>query len=138
MKHKTLRQDCNFTLEQIDHLLSTINTLIKEAKAGKIDVYGYGICEQWSIRLNDNIVPKRIRTTYSTHGSRWTAYALVEHFARTWPDSAQATQGDLYPIPEPEDKNKPKWRGLGLEYRLDLMRHIARRLREWKRHMPKE
>lgn len=137
MKHKTLRQDCNFTLKQIDHLLSTINALIKQAKAGKIDIHVYGICEQWNIRLNTDIVPRVIKTTYPI-ASRLTTYALVEHFARTWPDSAQATQGDLYPIPEPEDKNKPKWRGLGLEYRLDLMRHIARRLREWKRHMPKE
>lgn len=136
MKHKTLRQDCNFTLEQIDHLLSTINTLIKEAKVGKIDIHVYGICEQWNIRLNTGIVPRAIRTTYPI-ASRLTTYALVEHFARTWPDSAQATQGDHYPIPYIKGGNS-KWCGLGLEYRLDLMRHIARRLREWKRHMPKE
>lgn len=136
MKHKTLRQDCNFTLEQINHLLSTINTLIKEAKAGKIDIHVYGICEQWNIRLNTDIVPRVIKTTYPI-ASRLTTYALVKHFARTWPDSAQATQGDYYPIPYINGGNS-KWCGLGLEYRLDLMRHIARRLREWKRNMPKE
>lgn len=135
MKRKTLKQECNFTLEQINHLLSTINTLIKQAKAGKIVAYDYGICEQWSIRLNKNIVP-RYMTVYSIAGKR-TTYTLVEHFARTWPDSAQATQGDLQPIPDPKG-DSPNWCGLGLEYRLDLMRHIARRLREWKRHMPKE
>lgn len=135
MKRKTLKQECNFTLEQIDHLLSTINTLIKQAKAGRIDVHGMGICEQWRMRLNNNIVPDSM-TMYSI-GNRWTTYGLVEHLARTWPDSAQAAQGYLHPIPDPEG-DSPKWAGLGLDYRLDLMRHIARRLREWKRHMPKE
>ena len=130
MPKETLKDQFGFKRAQLDILLSTLNQLIKIASQGAVVHQGCGICHNWDMLLPENL------QCIDTKGMGYisTPYILLSQLAATWPLSKNPGKPSCWPIPSVPGYGP--WEAKNLELRLDLMRYIAHRLRDWRRRTP--
>lgn len=104
--------------DKLKQLMTALKEVMRLARSDEIKTQLFsGICCAWQWQLDEN------------NGE--VCYSLVMHLAADWPLSRKPGVITSYPVPENDSIGK--WVGKNLELRLNLMRYILRRLRDWHR-----
>lgn len=107
---------------QIDMIHGTLLEVLKQAEKGDIRSKYLGICRLWAEQTE-----RQSRTFASIR-----IYEIVSYLAQDWEFSAYPRERNVHPVPLPTN-GEHHWEGAQLVYRLDLIRYILKRLRDWKR-----
>ena len=106
------------SLETLKDIQKEAKELLRKAKAGKLEFATAGICSL----LTESTGRKHL---YFIHH-------MVGIIGKRWPDSAHFGKYNSYPIPGTAyDKyEESPWTGKALEYRIDLLKYIIKRLKD--------
>lgn len=99
------------------HLIVSLLESLKNSPKSVVDMK-MGICYNLSNLLEEE-----------TGDSRKMGYEVVEKFSKKW---KHHTGDDDYPVPASDFKNEELWKGEQLKYRIDLIDHIVKQLKEIK------
>jgi hypothetical protein len=142
MAKDSLKDKFNLSRAQLDVLIATLNHMIKTCAYDLPDPHA-GICynlsklllcewnqTRWHYPLDDKTMAGS--WTQSTNGF---IIDLVRALADNWPGRT-SHKGKYNAFPVPRNDDFRLWEGPNLTARIDLMRYLAKRLRDWRRRTP--